>query len=128
MNKTEYSLKEFSELLGLKYGAFVYHKNNKYPEINKFFYKKKIKGYWYYFISVEDAKIVQEYIRQKSEEEDSASWTQTAIECYERHCICFPTCSSWEYCKRIQKELGYKPIKNKVIELVKEYGVPIRRD
>ena len=128
MDKSEYTIREFCELLGLRYGTFVYHKNNKYPEINKYFYKKKIKGYWFYFIAAEDAEIVKKYLQQKKFEENNAKWTQTAIECYERHCICFPTCSSWEYCKRVKKEMGYKPIKNKVIELVREYGKPIRRD
>lgn len=126
MGKNEYTLREFSELLGLKYGTFIYYKNNKYPEINKYFYKKKIKGNWFLFINIKDVEKVKKYIKQKSEEKDTAKWTETAIECYERHCICFPTCSNWEYCKKIQKELGYKPIKEKVIELVKNYGKPIR--
>ena len=126
----EYTLKEFSKLVGFKYSTFLHHKKTKYPEINKYFYRRKVNGYWYYFISVDDAEIVKKYIeeKEKKEEDTTALWTETALECYERNCICLPTCSSWEYCNRIEKHLGHKPIKQKVIELVRKYGKPIRRD
>lgn len=49
-------------------------------------------------------------------------WTQTALECRERNCIC-EGCMMNEFCSKFE----YPPMKAKVLELVRLYGEPKRR-
>lgn len=47
----------------------------------------------------------------------SCRWTATAIECYQRGCVC-SGCSLEEYCNK------YKSMKKEVIGLVRVFGRP----
>lgn len=78
-------------------------------------------------IDKEDMEDIKNYfVKPPKDKNNSLAWTRSSLECYKARLMC-NKCPNCQVCKDIEAYTHSKPIKQKTIELVKEYGIPPER-
>ena len=108
---------------------YLYKKKIKYKAIRNG--KSHVVERWMWVVDTEKLDALKDFVRRLKikngkKEDPKFKWTRTAIECYQAKLIC-SNCQNYEVCKSIESHEHTKPIKAKVIELYKKYGIPPER-
>lgn len=143
-----YTVVELAELMGINVNSLRYFVNY-HPQKSRFFrkayvlkpsfnpnVKKEYKFKRIMYVLDDDKLDAFKYFyehqrlkRPKTNGLDGSkrlTWTETAIDCYNAHCIC-ANCQNQRTCARLEKHTHARHMKEAVIELFTQLGAPPER-